>query len=232
MKSKLLIALLLFCLNIYGQSVPNTSTFTLQDVVAVTGGSSLTTAFANATGTFDPAYVGSKNSLYNFRNYSQGCPAVGTSAFGGVVAYIFVSGDPGFISGECHGLIAAPSDQSTGIIFHSANSGSTGANGEIIGTGSDNTDKIVALYGSESNAAKTCYDLILGGYTDWFLPSYDELRVLCNNKLQIGGFSGDWYWSSTSGVADRAVPLRFSDCFTAGGALKTISYRVRAIRYF
>lgn len=56
--------------------VPNTSTFTLQDVcVAIYGSSSsgknLSQCFTDATGTFDSNYVGSKNSLYNFRNYQH-----------------------------------------------------------------------------------------------------------------------------------------------------------------
>jgi uncharacterized membrane protein len=73
MKSKMLIILLLFCLKVIGQtSVPNTTTFSLQDVVNVVPGSnSLVSAFANATGTFDPAYVGDKSNLLNFRNYSN-----------------------------------------------------------------------------------------------------------------------------------------------------------------
>lgn len=52
-------------------NVPNTNTFSLQDVIYVVGGTSLVQAFANAVaGGFDPAYVGSKNNLLNFRNYN------------------------------------------------------------------------------------------------------------------------------------------------------------------
>jgi len=51
-------------------SVPNTNTFTLQDVVAVVGGASLSAAFANSVDAyFDAAYKGSKDRLSNFRNY-------------------------------------------------------------------------------------------------------------------------------------------------------------------
>ena len=49
--------------------------FTQRDVVTEIYGDSsnrsLTELFSAATGTFDPAYVGSKNSLYNFRNYQH-----------------------------------------------------------------------------------------------------------------------------------------------------------------
>jgi hypothetical protein len=51
-------------------TVPNTTTFSLQDVVNVVGGSSLSAAFTNAVDAcFDPTYKGSKNNLLNFRNY-------------------------------------------------------------------------------------------------------------------------------------------------------------------
>jgi hypothetical protein len=51
-------------------TVPNTDTFTFQNVTAVVGGSDLVAAFANATDAkFDPSYKGSKNNLLNFRNY-------------------------------------------------------------------------------------------------------------------------------------------------------------------
>lgn len=58
-------------------SVPNTNTFTLQDVATEIygdtnySGKNLVQCFASATGTFDPNYVGSKNGLINFRNYNH-----------------------------------------------------------------------------------------------------------------------------------------------------------------
>lgn len=59
--------------------VPNTNTFSLQDVCTAIYGSyssgmNLVQCFTDATGTFDPTYVGSKNSLLNFRNYVQNSP--------------------------------------------------------------------------------------------------------------------------------------------------------------
>lgn len=55
-------------------AVPNTTTFSLLDVVAeIAGGpTSLQACFDNAIASaFDPAYSGSKNSLLNFRNYNN-----------------------------------------------------------------------------------------------------------------------------------------------------------------
>jgi len=71
--------------------VPDTNTFSLQDVVNVVGGSSLSAAFTNSVDSyFDSTYKGSKNNLYNFRNYTEALTryymmgTVGTSGRGQV----------------------------------------------------------------------------------------------------------------------------------------------------
>jgi len=42
-----------------------------------------------------------------------------------------------------------------------------------------------------------CDDLVFNGYSDWYLPSSDELNKLYLNKSAVGGFSNTFYWSST-----------------------------------
>ncbi len=50
-----------------------------------------------------------------------------------------------------------------------------------------------------------CNNSILDGYTDWRMPTKDELAVLYNERNKIGGFTTSgtysYYWSSTYGVA-------------------------------
>lgn len=68
-------------------TVPDTSTFSLQDVVDVVGGTSLVAAFSNSVDSyFDPAYKGSKDALYCFRNYDTSV-SIDVSDYGMIVGY-------------------------------------------------------------------------------------------------------------------------------------------------
>ena len=53
------------------------------------------------------------------------------------------------------------------------------------------------LGNTDWNSANTmCNNSTIGGFSDWRLPTLNELYVLYNNKSLIGGFTGDFYWSS------------------------------------
>ena len=156
--------------------------------------------------------------------------SVGDNYQGGIIAYIFVSGDPGYKAGETHGLIAASSDQSIGITW-GPGSIVTGATATALGKGSDNTVTVFNSLGAGNYAAKLCYDLVLGGYSDWFLPSKDELNKLYINRLAIGGFADKNYWSSSEG----SVAFAWSQSFGSGNQFagnKISAYNVRAVRAF
>ena len=127
--------------------------------------------------------------------------AIGDTHQGGIIFYLDASG--------CHGLIAAPSDQSTGIAWWNGSYVDTYAYGNGIGAGEGNSQGIRRWQGicSSCYASELCQDLSLGGYTDWYLPSKYELNLMYENIGQgdalglgnIGNFVNSFYWSSTEG---------------------------------
>jgi len=66
---------------------------------------------------------------------------------------------------------------------------------------------ITDLVNMDWNSANTaCEELILNGYSDWHLPSKEELNSVYVNLKQIGvgGFADYYYWSSTEYNNDNA----------------------------
>jgi len=115
---------------------------------------------------------------------------IGQQAGGGTVFYVDTTGE--------HGLIAAPADMAGvqwGCEYTLIGSG---AQHTAIGTGDTNTTAIVAGCYDPVFAAKVCKSSSMEGYTDWFLPSRDELDSVFVHEDIIGGFDpGWWYWSSS-----------------------------------
>ena len=94
---------------------------------------------------------------------------------GGIIFYLDASG--------CHGLVVAPSDQSTGIPWYNGSYIDTYAYGNGIGSGEGNSQAIRRWQGTCSScyASQLCQDLNLGGKTDWYLPSKYELNLMYEN---------------------------------------------------
>lgn len=135
------------------------------------------------------------SSLLRFENQTF---AIGKIYQGGLIFYVDDTGE--------HGLIAATSDQSTGIRWDNGASITTGATATAVGTGQANTNKIIKAQGAGAYAAKLTANLVLGSYSDWFLPSKDELDLMFKNigpgaaapLTNIGGFAYlHNYWSSS-----------------------------------
>ena len=224
-----------------------------------------TTALATKTtdgsgsGTFSSSISGlNANTLYYVRSYATNglgttygtqvilsttataaALAVGQSYGGGIVAYIFQNSDPGYVAGQVHGLIAASLDHNTAVLA-TLSAPSTFFTSPNLGTGLANTNALIANQANTgSYAAKICRDYNGGNYTDWYLPSKDELNKLYSNKGTIGGFNGRGYWSSTQQSYANQICCQYfnNDPYGPGGTQTPANGQynamsVRAIRTF
>jgi hypothetical protein len=196
------------------------------------------TTDGSGNGSFTSSLTGlTSNTLYYVRAYATNSVGVsygneisftsspftiGQSYGGGIVFYIDCTG--------LHGLIAPTSDQSAGSLWGCLGT-LVGASGNDIGTGQANTTAIVTGCG-EAGAARICDDLVLNGFSDWFLSSYYEMKQMAAQQGVIGGFSNSVYWSSTETAANYAWAQDIPDGPTYHLYSKNSSCRVRCTRAF
>jgi len=175
---------------------------------------------------------------------------IATGPAGGYIFY-----DKGSYSNGWRYLEAAPASSEfeapwglNGVAVPGTNTG--------VGAGQANTTAIITILLANSQynkAAQLCADMNVNGFSDWFLPSKDELNLMYVRLRQngnIGGFniSEDYfpysrYWSSSvAGTSTEALEQftwfqRFNDgyqSFPPPGSLggRANSYFIRAIRAF
>jgi len=150
--------------------------------------------------------------------------SIGQSYHGGIIFYIDATGQ--------HGLIAATTDQGTGISWKKGVNKVTGATGTAVGTGASNTTTIVAALGSTGTyAALLCANYSSGIYSDWYLPSKAELNLLYKHKSVIPGLSSTNYWSSSEVSKGKAWDQEFGGGFQFKDD-KSFTLNVRAISSF
>jgi hypothetical protein len=149
-------------------------------------------------------------------------PVIGDSYQGGIIFYLDGSGG---------GLIAAPTDQ-TSSPWGCEGTLISGADGTATGTGAQNTIDIELGCTTTGTAADICANLTLGGYSDWFLPSKEEVNLMYTKSFEIGNFEVNGiYWSSTETDNSRAWGRSFGNG-TPVNAEKSYAANVRAIRAF
>ena len=152
---------------------------------------------------------------------------IGQAALGGIIAYINGGGSTG-----TSGLVASVSDISTSAEWGCIGTALSGADGTAIGTGNQNTIDIMAGCATAGIAARICGDLTQSGYSDWYLPSKDELNALYTNKAYIGGFADYAYWSSSEyHIASAAYYTDFTNGYSDALPKNSPLY-VRAVRSF
>lgn len=158
-------------------------------------------------------------------------PTLGSRFGEGTVIHILQPGELGYVDGMVKGLILADTDVGT---FLWGNSTSVGNTSTEIGYGLANTNNIIATLGQFNNdlyAAKSTdvYESLL--FSDWYLPSRDELLTIFDNVESLPpGFSiNTLYWTSSQVNATTAYAVGTSG---AQEVLKSGECRVRAIRSF
>lgn len=131
----------------------------------------------------------------------ESCPSVGDTYQGGIVVHIFQPGECGYVSGECHGLIVAPSSSITTTSWATVTDIYTGATYDSLCSGDNNTAAILGAYGTAAFASRYCDLYSNDGYYDWFLPSREQMQEL-NNIGPI--FPEGEYWTSIEYSAQYA----------------------------
>ena len=159
-------------------------------------------------------------------------PEIGDYCFGGIVFYIDSTGE--------HGLVAAMED--LGEFQWGCNNVMTlsGADVTSIGTGYQNTLDIVAVCSETPIPASEALAYESEGYSDWYLPSRDEL-VEMYYTIGDGGPEGNigvffdgsypYYWSSSESGVNNAWGAYF-DSGVSSLYFKNGSAWVRVIRSF
>jgi len=151
--------------------------------------------------------------------------SVGDVYSGGIVFYVDLTGE--------HGLVCADVNQDGGP-WGCSGIALTGANGTGVGSGLQNTVNIVTECTEQHTAASICYNLILYGYDDWYLPSENELLLMRTNLYYngISAFDDGGYWSSSQVNSGTATVIFFTPTPEQWGTDKSSSRKVRAIRSF
>ena len=120
-----------------------------------------------------------------------------------------------------------------------------GSTSTAIGTGTENTKAIIADCGTKGgagngnfigrgttiSAAAAAKAYTLNGFSDWYLPSKDELNLLYVQKIVVGGFVNNYYWSSS----ENSSWLAWFQSFGNGNSISNPKYYalpVRAVRSF
>tara|TARA_R110000868_G_scaffold68352_5_gene202002 strand:+ start:1258 stop:1938 length:681 start_codon:yes stop_codon:yes gene_type:complete len=140
-------------------------------------------------------------------------PAVGSVYGGGFFAGQISTAGNGIAD---YNLVVGPvtSAQNTSLAWKNALTATVGADSVIDGP-QNTTDMVADGNSTVYPCAHFCNDLVIGGFSDWYMPAKNELEV-CYYNLKPTTTSNN----TSSGINTNAVPSRASN-YTAGTPAQT-----------
>ncbi|WP_424961016.1 hypothetical protein [Ekhidna sp.] len=156
---------------------------------------------------------------------------IGDFAYGGVIFWV----DP---ADNNHGLVCSTTEQGNAP-WGCSGTDVAAANGTAITTGKTNTEAMAAACSEAGSLAITALNLTLNGFSDWFVPSKDEMYEIYLNREAInavltasgGEIFSNSYWTSTQFNVNNGWFQSFSNGSQAGTG-KTGAIKYRVIREF
>lgn len=122
---------------------------------------------------------------------------------GGIVIYLDATG--------IHGIAAAMVDLGQFIPYGCSGTEIPGAQFSAVGTGQSNTNAILTACTTPGIGAQLCNDFVHNGFSDWYMPSFDEVLLMYASRDSLPGLSPGRYWSSTQVNATLAMILDFTN---------------------
>ena len=155
---------------------------------------------------------------------------IGDFREGGIVIWVDDTGQ--------HGLVCDLTDYAA--IWGCNGTEIVGADSLTVGSGLQNTEDILAICQTAGIAARVANDLVAQEYSDWYLPSKEELKYIWLNSFIIsersialgGGRLDAYYWTSSEYDADHAWCWDLKFGADDHSYSKETPARVRAIRTF
>jgi hypothetical protein len=148
----------------------------------------------------------------NQRSFIPPIPAIGAAYEGGFYAgQISTTAN----SVATHNLVIGPvSTAQSSLVWKNASTATSGSDSDINGT-QNTADMVADGNATVYPAAHFCNDLVIGGFSDWYMPAKNELEV-CYFNLKPTTTSN----TTVSGINANAVPARASN-YTAGTPAQT-----------
>jgi len=148
---------------------------------------------------------------------------------GGLIAYLNPADGSGFV--------VAASDL-PGALWVNMQLGyyaATYAYGTGIGSGASNTNKILQVFGAPSSTfpyAAFVASQPLNGYSDWYLPSTDEMTQVFNYVITKSGCGSEYGWWTSTATYNGNTSYYLSCTGAMFSSMQNNPYNVRPIRSF